>query len=207
MKVILRADIETLGDRDEIKTVADGYARNFLIPKGLAVRATEPELKQREQRLKFAERREKRIEEKLSSRTADIQGAGLEIEENAAADGRLYGSVTARRIAALLTERLGIEINKNRVELEAPIKKVGEYTVSVNLGGEKNADITVKIVSAGGAGESEETPVKEAPAEKTAEKEAEPEAVSGEPAADEGAEGEEEEESSESEEEPGGGAE
>ena len=147
MKIILKADIDTLGDKDEVKSVADGYARNFLIPKGLAVRATQAELKQREQRLKFTERREKRIEEKLGSRMTDISGAGLEIEENAAPDGRLYGSVTARRIAALLSERLGIEINKNRVDLPAPIKKVGEYSVTVNLGGERNADITVKIIS------------------------------------------------------------
>lgn len=153
MKIILLEDVDNLGDKFQKKTVAAGYARNFLIPNGLAVAATESELKNLEQKIKFAERREARIEKELAKKMAKVTGSKLEIKEHAGPDGKLYGSVSARQIAAILSEQIGLEVNKKRIGLTSPIKKAGEFPLSFKLGDGKKTEIIVKVIPVGSDGE------------------------------------------------------
>lgn len=160
MKVILLKDIDNVGDRNEVKNVASGYARNYLVPKGLAEFATDAGLKQLEHRLKFEKRRQERIEKKLVQMSDRVESTEIEIKAHAGADGRLYGSVTGKNVAAALTEKLGIEFDKKRVKLDAPVKQIGEYRVKITLGPNRKAEILLKVLP---EGEPEES----APAKKT----------------------------------------
>ncbi len=146
MKVILLQDVENVGDKNEVKNVSGGYARNYLIPRNLAQPATESNLKQLEHKLKFAKRREEAIEQKLVQMTGKVQGSSVEIKAHAGVDGKLYGSVTNKHIALALTEKLGIEVDKKRVKLEAPIKQTGEFSVVVDMSQGKKAEVTICVV-------------------------------------------------------------
>ncbi|HPI75346.1 MAG TPA: 50S ribosomal protein L9 [bacterium] len=168
MKVILLKDVDNLGDKNDIKNVAPGYARNFLVPRGLAVQATESEMKQLEHRMKFEQRKQAKLEEKLVKMAGKIESAVVEITAHAGVDGKLYGSVSGKHIAEVLTEKMGIEIDRKRVKMEAPIKQTGEFEVVVTLGSGKKANIKV-IVSAEG-GEAEEEKTEAAPEQPAAEK-------------------------------------
>ncbi|MFA6448777.1 MAG: 50S ribosomal protein L9 [bacterium] len=147
MKVILLQDIENVGDKNEIKDVAAGYARNFLFPRNIAEAATQSNLKQLENRLKYVKRREDVIEKKLVQLTGKVQGATIEVEAHAGLDGKLYGSVTNKQIAATLTEKLGVEVDKKRIKLDVPIKQTGEYQIVIDMSHGKKADVTVKVIS------------------------------------------------------------
>ena len=174
MKIIIREYVENLGDKGDIVTVADGYARNYLIPRKFAVRATESELKQLAHRQKFADRREERVEKKLVAQVDTIKSTEIELEVHASSEGKLYGSIIARHIADALTEKLGIDIDRKRILLESPIKRLGEYQVTVKLGVGSKVDVKVTVVSGGGPVSEEDTEREEkseAPVEKQAEAE------------------------------------
>lgn len=159
MKVILRQEIETLGDKDEIKNVATGYARNYLIPRGLALPADEKNMKDLERRRIFAKRREDKLEKSLAESAEKIRGAKIEIEVRAGVEGKLYGSVSAKEIAADLTKKFKMEIDKKRVKLHDPIKRVGEYTVPLKL--RENLTVDIIVVVSPNAQSDKPEPVKE----------------------------------------------
>jgi len=158
MKVILLSDVENVGDKNEVKNVAAGYARNFLIPRGIVEPATESNLKQLENRLKFVRRREAKIEEKLAQLVGKIHGATVDVEAHSGLDGKLYGSITNKQIAEALTMKLGIEVDKKRIKLEAPIKQTGEYHIVVDMSQGKKAEVTIKVVSDAKEEEAEPAP-------------------------------------------------
>ena len=130
--ILLREDIETLGGRGEIVTVKSGYARNFLLPRGIAILATKGNIKQVEKEREILLK--KAAEEKS---TADMQAEQmkditLNFERKAGETGTLFGSVTSIDITAALND-LGYEIDRKQVKLKDPIKELGEYTVDVRL--------------------------------------------------------------------------
>ena len=147
MKVILLQDVDNLGDKDEIKDVAGGYARNYLLPRGFAVIADKTALKDLDRRLHFAERKEKKLEAKMVKAVDRIKGSEIEIVVHAGKEGRLYGSVLPKQIAAALSEKFEWAIDKKRVKLQEPIKQIGDYVVPVQLREDTIADITVHVVS------------------------------------------------------------
>lgn len=147
MKVILLKDVDNLGDKHEIKVVADGYARNFLIPRDLAVRADAPALKDMERRKHFDERREKKLEEKLVKAADKIRDSSIEIITRVGPEGKLYGSVGPREIAAALSEKFEYPIIKRRVKLTEGIKQVGDYVVPVKLKDDTVVNVNVKVIS------------------------------------------------------------
>jgi large subunit ribosomal protein L9 len=171
MKVILLKDVENVGDKNEIKNVAAGYARNFLFPRKFAELADESNLKQLENRLKYVRRREAAIELKLSQMTSKVHGVTIEVEAHAGLDGKLYGSVTTKSLAELLTAKLGVEVDKKRIKLDAPIKQTGDYQIVVDMSHGKKAEVTVKVVSDAKEEEAEPAPEAKKPAK---EKKAEP---------------------------------
>lgn len=108
MKVIMLKDVENVGDKNEVKTVAAGYARNFLFPRNLAQPADEAGMKQLANRMKYAKRREAVIEAKLAQLMGKVHGAKIEVKAHTGVEGKLYGSVTAKHIAAVLTDRKSV---------------------------------------------------------------------------------------------------
>jgi large subunit ribosomal protein L9 len=144
MKVILKTEVEPLGFEGDIVTVANGYARNYLIPKGFALEATTQNVKLMEtQRKKIEIRRLKAKEdaEKVRERIGDVV---VTITQKAGEEGRLYGSVTTMDIAAEL-EKQGIAIERRKIVLDKPIKTLGDFDVSVKIHPEVTAGIRVTV--------------------------------------------------------------
>jgi large subunit ribosomal protein L9 len=148
MKVILLKDVQNLGKKYEIKEVSDGYARNYLFPKKLAKPANENTLKwlqkQREKEERRAEEELKKIQEKASK----IDGQEIIIPVKVGKEKQLFQSITAKKIADKLKE-LGYDIKKNQIELEKPIKELGEFPVKIKLEHNLEAEIKVIVVEEG----------------------------------------------------------
>jgi large subunit ribosomal protein L9 len=144
MKIILMEDVPTLGRRGEVREVATGYARNFLLPRKLAVAATPANL----QNLEFLKRQRDRVEtrarEEAQAAAARIGRLTLGIATRASEDGRLYGSVSAQDVVEFLG-RQGLTVEKRRVLLEEPIKALGEYQVPIRLHPEVTAALAVSV--------------------------------------------------------------
>jgi large subunit ribosomal protein L9 len=133
MKVLLTETVNNLGSAGEVKKVTDGYARNFLIPKGLAVPATEGALKQAELRRQAETRRQKREEVKAESLAGTLSQVTLTFQAKAGETDKLYGSITNADIAEALERETGQTIDKRKVELEEPIRELGSYYVPIKL--------------------------------------------------------------------------
>jgi large subunit ribosomal protein L9 len=164
-KVILRQDVENLGEAGTVQAVSGGYARNFLIPKGFAIPATPGELKVLAENQKVKDRKIAREERDQQSLADRISGQRLMFEARSGEHGRLYGSITAGDIAEKLTSIVGQEIDRRRVVLADPIRTSGEHTVSVHLVGKLRPQITVIVNAiADETTETEEAAEESAPA-------------------------------------------
>ena len=147
MKVLLVQDVDNLGQAGEVKEVAVGFGRNYLIPKGLAVVATPGSLNEADlHRRRAAERRQRQADETAALANA-IQQTTLNFEAKAGEKGRLFGSITTADVAEKLTEAVGKEIDRRRINLETPIKQLGTHTVSVRLAPDVAADFEVIVES------------------------------------------------------------
>jgi large subunit ribosomal protein L9 len=145
MKVILRQNFETLGEAGKIVTVKDGYARNFLIPRGIAYQATTRNLRmfeQDKQRLEAKKNAEKRSAETLKDR---LDGVSVTATVPVGEEDRVFGSVTTQNIADLLAAK-GIEIDRRKIQLSEPIKALGIYEVPIKLHAEVEATVKVWVV-------------------------------------------------------------
>lgn len=146
MKVILLKDVENLGKEGDVVEVRRGYARNYLLPKKLAIEATPGNLSQLEAiRRKRARTEEKELAE-AESLKARIDGLVLEFVKKAGETGKLYGSLTSKEIADRITQEIQKEFDRKYIELEEPIKDLGEHRVKVNLGRGVTATLTVRIL-------------------------------------------------------------
>jgi large subunit ribosomal protein L9 len=147
-KIILRQAVDNLGEVGDLVTVAGGYARNYLIPRGLAVPATKGNIKHAETwRSSRATRDAKELTtaEQLKSK---LEAQPLVITAQAGPDGRLFGSVTAAQIAEVIAGTLGAEIDRHRIELAEPIRHLGLHVVAVPIHSEVSAQVTVEVVEA-----------------------------------------------------------
>ncbi len=145
MDVILREDIDKLGTRGQLVKVASGYARNFLLPKRLAVAATESNKKIVEQERQAHLRREAKVEAEASDLGKMLGAVAITISQKAGENDQLFGSVTSKDIAEAL-EKQGYTIERRKIVLEEPIKTLGEFKVPVRLHREVTAEITVNVV-------------------------------------------------------------
>lgn len=144
MKVILADDVRGLGHRGDTVSVKPGYARNFLLPQGVAYEATEANVRRlAEEKKKYDEKmlREKAVAAEAASK---VEGLRVTISKKAGEEGQLYGSVTASEIADALVEKK-IEVDRRRIELAEPIRRVGEHTVHVRLHRDVVATLTVDV--------------------------------------------------------------
>lgn len=140
MKVILKQDVEKLGKSGEVVKVAPGYGRNYLIPRGIAMEATPGNIKVVEMERISLARRDQREKASASLVAGEIVKLIVTLQKKAGEGGSLYGSVTALDIADFLTSHK-IDIDKRKIQLEEPIKTVGEYQVPIRL----HPDVTVPI--------------------------------------------------------------
>lgn len=132
MKVLLLKDVYKLGRAGEVKRVADGYGRNFLLPQGLAVLATPGALKQAEHIRTQANVQRAVINKEMSGIAEKLQGITLVFPARASETGKLYGSITTQNIAEALSRKTGIELNRRQIEGQ-PLRKLGEHTIEVRL--------------------------------------------------------------------------
>ena len=156
VKVVLRSDVEKLGEKGTVQNVSGGFARNFLIPKGLAVLATPGELRMVEENRIVQERKLAKLEHAQRSTSEKINGMRLTFTARAGTQGRLYGSVTAGDIAARLSAAVGAEVDRRKIVLEEPIRSLGEHPVTIHLVGRLRPSIVV-VVESDGVVEDEET--------------------------------------------------
>lgn len=155
MQVLLIKDVDNLGYAGDVKKVADGYGRNYLLPRNLAVLATPGALKQAETIRKAAERH--RAVEKSDAEAIAHQLVGLELlfERRAGETGKLYGSVTSADIAEAIKAKTGIEIDKRKIALPEPIRQLGEQEVLVKLMIDVTATVKAHVLPEGGILERE----------------------------------------------------
>lgn len=155
MKILLIEDVDNLGYAGDVKDVANGYGRNYLLPQRLAVLATPGALKQAETIRKAAEKR--RAQEMEDAKAIANQLADLELlfERRAGETGKLYGSVTSNDIAEAITEKTDIEIDKRKVALPEPIRNLGEQEVTIKLMIDVAVTIKVHVLPLGGILERE----------------------------------------------------
>ena len=154
MKVVFLKDVEGSGKVGEIKNVADGFARNFLLPRGLAAPATATAIKKGEAAAAAEARRQAQLDEQAQT-LADKLAAGVTITAKAGRKGRLFGSVTQADIAQEIANILGQEIDRHQVLLAEPIKEVGTHEVVLQLTRNVRPNVLVEVVAEGGAVEEE----------------------------------------------------
>ncbi len=133
MKVLLLENVKGLGKAGEVKEVADGYARNYLIPKGMAVPATPENLSQAEYKKRIQEAKMKRLAEDMQALAEALSEMTLTFKVKVGEKEKLFGSVTNAEIALALERQLGRPFDKHKIELEEPIKQLGIYSVPIRL--------------------------------------------------------------------------
>lgn len=146
MKVILKQDVESLGDAGDIVQVADGYGNNYLVPRGLAMRATKGALADAEAIRQARTKRAARNLAEAQEQQRRLEAKPVKIVARAGEDGTLYGSVGNTAIVAAVSQQLGIEVDRRRVPIERPLKRLGAHEVSIRLHPELTATIRIEVV-------------------------------------------------------------
>jgi len=178
MKVLLLSDVYKQGVAGEVVTVSDGYARNYLIPRKFAVKATPDELRKAEQLRETSAARKAELEGRLNDLARQIDGVELVFGRRAANTGKLFGSVTTSDIAEALHKKTGIDINRRRISQQA-LREIGTFMIPVRLGTEISPTLKVVVLredevqsyvaqQKAAAEVTESAPAPEAPAEETA---------------------------------------
>ena len=145
MEIILREDVDKLGARGQVVKVASGYARNFLLPKRLAVAATEANKKIVEQERQAHLRKEAKLKTEAEDLAKILTGVSVSIAQKAGENDQLFGSVTAKDIAEAL-EKQNFTIDRRKIQLDEPIRQLGEHKVTVRLHREVPIEVTVNVV-------------------------------------------------------------
>ncbi len=144
MKVILKENIENLGQIGDIVKVAPGYSRNYLLPKGLAIEATDKNAKALEHAKRQLAYKKNKALESAKALVAKLEALAVELTHQAGEEGKLFGSVTNMEIANFLKNN-GFDIDRKKIVLAEPIKQVGEYSVPVKIHPEITATLSVKV--------------------------------------------------------------
>ena len=148
MQVILKKDVQNLGEAGELVNVKDGYARNFLIPKNFAEIATEGALKNREQNLARIQAKQEKLHQEALAKAAEIEKLGqIELSAKAGESGKLFGTITTKKLCEELKEKANIEVDRKTVSLNAPINKVGEFTMLIKLTSKVRTELKVIVTA------------------------------------------------------------
>lgn len=145
MIVILTKDVKGTGKAGEVVKVSDGYARNMLIPKGLAKEATQGNIRSLEKQKAIAEEKRQENEAKAKEEAAKLEAITLEISSKGGENGKLFGSITSMDIAEALEKQEGLKIDKKKIEMDGPIKQAGVSTVTLKLFQDVAAKVKVNV--------------------------------------------------------------
>jgi large subunit ribosomal protein L9 len=147
MKVLLIQSVKDVGKPGDIKEVADGYARNYLIPRGLATVANAAAVKQAQTHREAEARRESKFASENQTLAARLGETQVTLHARTGAQGRLYGAITAADIAAALEQKLGQPVDRRRIELDEPIRTLGEHKVPIRIARDLVPQVTVNVES------------------------------------------------------------
>jgi large subunit ribosomal protein L9 len=147
MQIILIQDVNNLGGANEVVTVKNGYARNFLIPQKFAVEASTSNLKQLEERLKQIRKKEEKMLAEINKVIAALQEGPVTIGAKTGTSGKIFGSVTTVQVAKAVREQKGYEIDRRRIQLLDEIKELGSYKAKVDFGNGNETEIALEIVA------------------------------------------------------------
>lgn len=147
MKVILTQDVPKLGKKGDIKEVSDGYARNYLFPRHLAIEGTAQNVKEAEVKMERAEKKKDRERTQAQQLKENLDGRRLVIAEKTGGGTKLFGAVTSKEISENIKSALNLDIDKKKIEIKEPIKHLGEYPVKLKLYPEIQAEIIIEVVA------------------------------------------------------------
>ncbi|MCW5891816.1 MAG: 50S ribosomal protein L9 [bacterium] len=148
VELILRDDVPNLGKIGDVVRVKPGYARNFLLPRGLAVEASSKNLRVLEHQKRVIAVKAERDRKDAEARAKQVEGITLTVQARAGDEGRLFGSVTNIDVERLLAAR-GVHVDRRRIELDEPIKQLGTYSIAVGIGRDVRATIQLTVEAAG----------------------------------------------------------
>ncbi len=146
MQVILKKDVQNLGEAGDMVNVKDGYARNFLIPQNAAEVATEGAIKNREQNIARIKAKQEKLHQEALAVAEKIEKFGiLKLSAKAGESGKLFGTITTKKLTEELKAQSGIEVDKKNVSLNAPINKIGEYKMLIKLTSKVKCELAVSV--------------------------------------------------------------
>ena len=148
MQIILKKDVQNLGEAGDIVNVKDGYARNFLIPQSVAELATKGALENREKNLARIKAKQEKLHAQALETAKKLEEFGkLELSAKAGESGKLFGTITTKKLTEELKAKSGIEVDRKNVSLNAPINKVGEYTMLIKLTSKVKCEVPVSVTA------------------------------------------------------------
>ncbi len=148
MKLILQKDVKSVGKAGEVVEVSDGYARNYLLPKGLALQADSASMNQLNQKMEKKKRDEEKKLQAARELAAKLEDKGIQVSMKAGQNGKAFGSVSGREIAQAALEQYGLELDRKKILLSEPIKGFGEFEVPIRLHPEVLAQLKVLVKEA-----------------------------------------------------------
>ncbi|MFC4263506.1 50S ribosomal protein L9 [Ferruginibacter yonginensis] len=146
MQVILIQDVNNLGGANELVTVKNGYGRNYLIPKKIAVEASPSNLKQLQEKLKHQAKKEAKLLAELNSVIAVLKDGALKIGAKTGTSGKIFGSVTSVQIARAIKEQKGYEIDRRRITIAEDIKELGAYKATIDFGNGNETEVEFEVI-------------------------------------------------------------
>ncbi len=147
MQIILKKDVQNLGEAGDLINVKDGYARNFLLPQKFAEVATEGALKNREQNLARIKAKQEKLHQQALEKAKEIEKiASLELSAKAGESGKLFGTITTKKLAEELAAK-GIEVDRKNITVNAPINKVGEYKLLIKLTSKVKTELAINVTA------------------------------------------------------------
>jgi large subunit ribosomal protein L9 len=147
MKIILAKDVETLGHKGDVVTVSDGYARNYLVPKGMALVASRGALRQAEQMRRAREEALRKAKDDAVAQVALLGSSPVYISARAGEDGKLFGSVTKNDIARAVQDQLEQDVDARQVRLDESLRRLGTFSIEIHLHEEVNALVSVEVIA------------------------------------------------------------
>jgi len=148
MQVILRKDVQNLGEAGDLLTVKDGYARNFLLPQQVAEMATPGAVKNRENNLVRIKAKQEKLHQQALEKAKQIEEvASIEISAKAGESGKLFGTITTKKLAEELLAKTGIDVDRKNLSLSAPINKIGEYKMLIKLTSKVKTELTIIVTA------------------------------------------------------------
>jgi large subunit ribosomal protein L9 len=147
MQVILIQDVDNLGGRNELATVRNGYARNYLIPQKFALEANPSNMKQLEERQKVAKKKEDKMLAEINSVISALKESAIRLTAKTGTSGKIFGSITSLQIARAIRDQKGYEIDRKRISITDDVKELGSHKASIDFGNGNSTEIEFEVVA------------------------------------------------------------